>query len=150
MDKQEIFLEQYKFFAKTADDITVRRLQTNKFYLAILLGLFTIAGFLHKNGLTGITVLDRDVILILISIIGMALSAIWYVNIESFKLLNTAKFKVILEMEKELPCQCFGKEWEYRVGEDESKAYPIFTKIEKFLPIMMGIIYFMVLLVALL
>jgi hypothetical protein len=53
-------------------------------------------------------------------------------------------------MEKELPCQCFGKEWEYRVGEDESKAYPIFTKIEKFLPIMMGIIYFMVLLVALL
>lgn len=150
MNKQEILLEQYKFFAKTADDITVRRLQTNKFYLAILLGLFTIAGFLNKNGLTGITILDRDVILILISIIGMALSTIWYINIESFKLLNTAKFKVILQMEKELPCQCFGKEWEYRIGEDESKAYPIFTKIEKFLPIMMGIIYFMVLLVALL
>lgn len=149
MDKQEILLKQYEIFTKTADDITVRRLQTNKFYLAILLGLVTIAGFLHKNGMTG-TESDQTIILILISIIGMPLSAIWYVNIESFKLLNTAKFKVILEMEKELPCQCFGKEWEYRVGEDESKAYPIFTKIEKFLPIMMGIIYFMVLLVALL
>lgn len=149
MDKQEILLKQYEIFTKTADDITVRRLQTNKFYLAILLGLVTIAGFLHKNGMTG-TQSDQTIILILISIIGIALSAIWYVNIESYKLLNTAKFKVILEMEKELPCQCFGKEWEYRVGEDESKAYPIFTKIEKFLPIMMGIIYFMVLLVALL
>ena len=45
MDKQEIFLEQYKLFVKTADDITMRRLQTNKFYLTILLGLFSIAGF---------------------------------------------------------------------------------------------------------
>ena len=147
MDKQEILLKQYEIFVKTADDITVRRLQTNKFYLAILLGLFTIAGFLNKNGMTG--VLNEQIILILISIIGIALSAIWYINIESFKLLNSAKFKVILEMEKELPCQCFGKEWDYRVGEDESKAYPIFTKIEKFLPIMMGVIYLMVLVVGL-
>ena len=147
MDKQEILLKQYEIFVKTADDITVRRLQTNKFYLAILLGLFTIAGFLNKNGMTGI--LNQQIILILISIIGIALSAIWYVNIESFKLLNTAKFKVILEMEKELPCQCFGKEWDYRVGEDESKAYPILTKIEKFLPLMMGVIYLMILVVGL-
>jgi hypothetical protein len=48
-------------------------------------------------------------------------------------------------MEKDLAYPCFDKEWEYRVGEDESKAYPIFTKIEKFLPIMMGVIYFMIL-----
>jgi hypothetical protein len=75
MDKQEILLKQYEIFTKTADDITVRRLQTNKFYLAILLGLFTIAGFLHKNGMTG-TQSDQTIILILISIIGIALSAI--------------------------------------------------------------------------
>ena len=143
MDKQAILLEQYKIFVKTADDITVRRLQTNKFYLAILLGLFTIAGFLNKNGVAGL--LNEQIILILISIIGIVLSAIWYINIESFKLLNSAKFKVIHEMEKDLAYPCFDKEWEYRVGEDESKAYPIFTKIEKFLPIMMGVIYLMVL-----
>jgi len=143
MDKQEIFLEQYKLFVKTADDITMRRLQTNKFYLTILLGLFTIAGFFNKNGITG--VLNEQIILILIAIIGLALSIIWYVNIESFKLLNSAKFKVILEMEKELPCACFGKEWEYR----DPESYPILTKIEKFLPIMMGIIFFIILLVGL-
>ena len=147
MDKQEIFLEQYKLFVKTADDITMRRLQTNKFYLTILLGLFTIAGFFNKNGITGI--LNEQIILILISVIGVVLSIIWYVNIESFKLLNSAKFKVIHEMEKDLPCACFDKEWQYRVGEDESKAYPILTKIEKFLPIMMGIVFFIILLVGL-
>ena len=147
MDKQEIFLEQYKLFVKTADDITMRRLQTNKFYLTILLGLFTIAGFFNKNGITGI--LNEQIILILISVIGIALNVIWYVNIESFKLLNSAKFKVIHEMEKDLPCACFDKEWEYRIGEEESKAYPILTKIEKFLPIMMGIVFFIILLVGL-
>ena len=147
MDKQEIFLEQYKLFVKTADDITMRRLQTNKFYLTILLGLFTIASFFNKNGVT--EVLNEQIILILVSVIGMALSVIWYVNIESFKLLNSAKFKVIHEMEKDLPCACFDKEWQYRVGEDESKAYPILTNIEKFLPIMMGIVFFIILLVGL-
>jgi len=143
MEKQEIFLEQYKLFVKTADDITMRRLQTNKFYLTILLGLFTIAGFFNKNGVT--EVLNEQIILILVSVIGMALSVIWYVNIESFKLLNSAKFKVILEMEKELPCACFAKEWEYR----DPESYPILTKIEKFLPIMMGIVFFIILLVGL-
>lgn len=147
MDNQQILLEQYRIFVKTADDITMRRLQTNKFYLTILLGLFTIAGFFNKNGITGI--LNEQIILILISVIGIALSVIWYVNIESFKLLNSAKFKVIHEMEKDLPCACFNKEWEYRVEEDESKAYPILTKIEKFLPIMMGIVFFIILLVGL-
>ena len=143
MDKQEIFLEQYKLFVKTADDITMRRLQTNKFYLTILLGLFTIAGFFNKNGIT--EVLSEHIILMLISVIGIALSVIWYVNIESFKLLNSAKFKVILEMEKELPCACFDKEWEYR----DPLSYPILTEIEKFLPIMMGIVFFVILLVGL-
>ena len=147
MDNQHILLEQYRIFVKTADDITMRRLQTNKFYLTILLGLFTIAGFFNKNGITGI--LNEQIILILVSVIGIALSVIWYVNIESFKLLNSAKFKVIHEMEKDLPCACFDKEWEYRVGEDESKAYPILTKIEKFLPIIMGAIFFIILLVGL-
>jgi len=93
MDDKQILLEQYKLFVKTADDITMRRLQTNKFYLTILLGLFTIAGFFNKNGITGI--LNEQIILILISVIGVVLSIIWYVNIESFKLLNSAKFKVI-------------------------------------------------------
>ncbi len=143
MDKQQILLEQYRIFVKTADDITMRRLQTNKFYLTILLGLFTIAGFFNKNGIT--EVLNEQIILILISVIGIALSVIWYVNIESFKLLNSAKFKVIHEMEKDLPCACFDKEWEYR----DPQSYPILTKIEKFLPIMMGIVFFIILLVGL-
>ena len=143
MDDKQIFFEQYKLFVKTADDITMRRLQTNKFYLTILLGLFTIAGFFSKNEIIG--VLNEQVILILISVIGLALSAIWYINIESFKRLNSAKFKVILEMEKELPCACFAKEWDYR----DPDSYPILTKIEKFLPIMMGIIFFIILLVGL-
>jgi hypothetical protein len=119
----------------------MRRLQTNKFYLTILLSLFTIASFFNKNEITGL--LNEQIILILISVIGLALSTIWYINIESFKLLNSAKFKVILEMEKELPCACFGKEWEYR----DPQSYPILTKIEKFLPIIMGFIFFIVLLV---
>jgi len=142
MDEKEILLEQYKVFVKTADDITARRLATNKFYLTLLLGLFTIAGFLNKKEIA--TLFDKEIILILISIIGIFLSIIWYMNIESFRLLNSAKFKVIHEMEKELAYPCFDKEWQFRKGEDVSKAYPRFTQIEKYLPIVIGSIYVVV------
>ncbi|CAA6825837.1 MAG: Unknown protein [uncultured Sulfurovum sp.] len=139
MNKEEILLEQYKVFVKTADDITARRLATNKFYLTILLGLFTIAGFLKTKEMAGY--FNGYSILILISVLGMVLSVIWYMNIESFRLLNSAKFKVIHEMEKELAYPCFDKEWEFRKGEDTSKAYPRFTQIEKYLPIVIGVLY---------
>ena len=147
MDKKEILLEQYKVFVKTADDITARRLATNKFYLTILLGLFTIAGFLNTKELVGY--FNSYIVLILISVLGIFLSVIWYMNIESFKLLNKAKFKVIHEMEEELAYPCFDKEWEFRKGIDTSNAYPRFTQIEKFLPIAMGILYFFVFLIVL-
>ncbi len=139
MDNKEILLEQYKVFVQTADDITARRLETNKFYLTILLGLFTIAGFLNTKEMSGY--FDSYSVVILISVIGIFLSVVWYMNIESYKLLNEAKFKVIHEMEEELAYACFDKEWEFRKGVDSDNAYPRFTQIEKFLPIAMGIVF---------
>lgn len=142
MDREEILLEQYKVFVKTADDITSRRLETNKFYLTILLGLFTIAGFLSTKEMEG--VFDKQIILILISVLGIFLSVIWYINIESFRLLNSAKFKVIHEMEQKLAYPCFEKEWVFRKNGNVSKYYPTFTQIEKYLPIVMAIMYFVI------
>lgn len=142
MDRNAVLLEQYKLFVQTADDLTSRRLDANKFYLTILLALFTIAGFLKSKEMAG--VFDSYTILVIISIIGLFLSVVWYMNIESYKLLNKAKFQVIHEMEQELAYACFDKEWEFRKGIDTNKAYPRFTQIEKFLPIAMGIVFVVV------
>lgn len=143
MDKQEILLEQYKLFVKTADDMTLRRLETNKFYLTILLGLFTVAGFLNTKEMT--TYFSSFTILVLISVLGIFLSIIWYINIESYRLLNSAKFKVIHEMEQKLEYPCFDKEWFFRKNENISKAFPRFTQIEKYLPLVMAIMNVMIL-----
>ena len=148
MDDKVILLEQYKVFVKTADDITVRRLATNRFYLTILLGLFIIAGSFISKEMAGL--FDKQIILILISVIGIFLSLFWYMNIESYRLLNKAKFKVIHEMEAELAYACFDKEWEFRKGVDSDKAYPRFTQIEKFLPIAMGIVFVFLLILVML
>jgi len=145
MEDRDMLLEQYKLFVKSADDLTSRRLDTNKLYLTILLGLFTIAGFLNTKEMS--SMFGKDIILIIISVIGLSLSVVWYMNIESYRLLNSAKFKVIHEIEQELPYPCFDKEWQFRKTDNPSKAYPRFTQIEKFMPIMMGIIFVILLLV---
>ena len=145
MEDKSILLEQYKLFVNSADGLTSRRLDTNKFYLAILLGLFSIAGFLNTKEMSG--VFDKEIILAIISVLGVSLSIVWYMNIESYRLLNSAKFKVIHEIEEQLAYPCFDREWQFRKGATPSKAYPRFTQIEKFVPIMMGIIFIVILVV---
>lgn len=137
MDKDKnILIEQYKLYVKTADDITKRRLEINKFYLTILLGLFTISGFLNNTD-----IFNSSIILILLSILGILLSITWYTNIEAFKQLSSAKFKVIHKMEKELPFKCFDDEWNHLKKGRDKKAYIKLTAIEKYIPLFMMILF---------
>lgn len=58
----------------------------------------------------------------------------WYRLIRSYKDLNTAKFKVIHEIEQKLPCAPYDLEWE-KVGRGkDSKLYLPFTHIEICVP----------------
>lgn len=142
MDYDSILLEQYKLYVSTADDITKRRIEVNKLYLTILLALFTISGFLNSENIS--TQFSPYIILVLLSIIGFTLSLIWYVNIESYKQLNTAKFKVIHEMESKLPHKCFDDEWNYLNKGRDHKIYVKLTYVEKFMPLLMGVLFILI------
>ncbi len=139
-------LEQYKIYLELADKVSERRINANKFYILLLSTLFTVYSFFislvvnkenpSSNFICNL-VNDRELtlfILISIAIIGIVFSVLWVITIHSYKQLNTGKFAVILEMEKELPCECFYAEW-IRLGEGvDKKKYFQFTKVEKFVP----------------
>ena len=124
---KEILFEQYKLLVETASGITHNRQSANSFYLTInsfLLG----AASLIKN--------EQHSVL-LICIIGVIASVLWFYQIQSYKNINSAKFKVIQHMEKNLPVSVFTEEETVY----KQKKHIELTSIEKLVPAVFVILY---------
>lgn len=129
-------LEQYKLFVEMADRISQRRAQTNAFYISILAGIVGILTFLgDKMPLTDIP----SGILLLVGFLGVILCISWGVNIHTHKQLSSGKFKVIHEMEKNLPYPCYDREWELLKQGTDIRRYCKLTNSELFVPIFLSI-----------
>ena len=131
-----ILLEQYKLISESADKITDKRQSTNNFYLGVNSFILAVASYLAVSRVNTVS--------ILISISGLLVSVVWLKNINSFKQLNSAKFKVIHELEEYLPARVYQKEDEYL-----QKGYYKLTAVEKWIPVIFGVLYVIIILISL-
>ncbi len=139
----EHLLEQYKLYVEMMDKVTERRGQTNTFYISLLSGLLALLSLLvnkDNNLFSG----DRNILLLILAILGIALCYVWHTNINSYKQLNSLKFKVINEIESHLPFPCYYREWEI-LSEDKKNQYRRLNKVEKFVPLILSLPYFLLL-----
>lgn len=121
-------LEQYKLFVNTSLDVTSKRLESNKFHLTLNSVVFGFSSYM--------TTLNQHSVIILFSIIGILISAVWYKNVLAYRELNRAKFEVIHELEDHLPARLFKCEEERYLG-----RYHELTSLEKYYPIIFIILY---------
>ena len=70
---------------------------------------------------------------------------LWYVNIRSYRQLNSSKFQVIHEMEQHLPFPAYEREWEILGKGKESEKYLKLTRIEQCVPFALTIPYLLLL-----
>lgn len=121
-------LEQYKLFVNTSLDVTSKRLESNKFHLTLNSVVFGFSSYM--------TTLNQHSVIILFSIIGILISAVWYKNVFAYRELNRAKFAVIHELEDHLPARLFKCEEERYLD-----RYHELTSLEKYYPIIFIILY---------
>ncbi|MDD4984860.1 MAG: hypothetical protein PHQ43_03580 [Dehalococcoidales bacterium] len=135
----EHLLEQYKLYVEMTDNISDRRDRSNAFYLTLLSGLLVVV-----SAIAAIWGADSPLAALMaigIGVVGVLLCAVWFINIRSYRQLNTGRFAVIHRMEQELPFACYDEEWEVLGrGKDKSKYWP-FTHVEKWVPVIMGVPY---------
>lgn len=131
-----VLLEQYKLISESADKITDKRQSTNNFYLGVNSFILAVASYLAVSKVNTVS--------ILISVSGLLVSIVWLKNINSFKQLNSAKFKVIHELEEYLPARIYQKEDEYL-----QKGYYKLTAVEKWIPVIFGVLYVIIILISL-
>ena len=125
---QEHLLQQYKLFVDTSLDVTSKRLESNKFHLTLNSIVFGFTSYL--------TTLNQYIVIILFSLVGILISVVWRKNILAYKELNSAKFKVIHELEEYLPACLFKCEEEYYL-----KKYHGLTSTEKLYPLIFIALY---------
>ena len=115
-------LTQYKLLVETTNEISNRRENTNKFYLTLITIFVGVLTFISTN---------YGFLFVIIPLIFIILvSASWKKHIQQYKLLNTIKFSLIIQLEKNLPVYAFTKEWELLTA----KGYSELSKWDEKVP----------------
>ncbi len=126
---QSILIEQYKLYVEMMDRVSLRRNDANKFFITLLTTLLAFLTLVVENNLFNSI---QSWSILAIGVIGVALCTLWNLNILSYKQLNSLKFDVIHEMEKELPYPSYSREWE--ILGNKNKKYRRLTEIERYIP----------------
>ena len=133
------YFELYKLAVEMADRISARRGIANSFFLTVNTGIVAILG-------------SQDVRWYLAAA-GIVFAVTWWALLKSYRDLNAAKFKIILEMEERFPVRVYGDEWDrlqrdprrFGFGRDALRArlgqYRELGRIERVVPWVFVAIY---------
>ena len=141
MDDKPIYFEQYRLYIEGLDKISDRRDSANRHFITINSSFFVLAGLIIQY-----THESQKLFLIVLCILGLFTSTIFWFLINSYKQLNTGKFAVVHKIEQKLPLRLYKDEWKILgEGKDKKKYYP-FSHIERLVPLMFGVCYLLTLL----
>lgn len=120
-------LEQYKLYVQSAENVSARRVASSRYLLTLNVALVALYGFQSSN-------LDPGWWMILVPILGISVSFLWHRIIKSHKDLNDVKFRIIHEIEQQLPAALYAYEWRL-ANEGRGKPYRSVTDIERWIPL---------------
>ena len=136
-----VLLEQYKLYVEMTDRISARRQNANTFALSVNTALIALIGYVQTQDSTVL----KEGFFWAVAVAGLLLNFVWYRMVRSYSDINTAKFKVIHEIEKRLVISPYDAEWE-AVGRGKNpKLYRPFTAIEAWVPWVFFALYCVVL-----
>ena len=126
-------LEQYKLYVQSAENVSARRVQSSRYLLTLNAALVALYGFQSAG-------FGQSYWALVIPVVGIAVSLLWYLIIKSHADLNRVKFDVIHEFEQHLPTAMYRYEWRL-AGNGKGKSYRAVTAIEKWIPILFAILH---------
>lgn len=124
------FLTIYRDYVASADSISARRTAANSFFVTINTALLGVRGYFDVKS---------DETVIVLAIVGILISLVWYRMIESYKTLNGSKFRVIQMMERQLPLAPYTAE-EY-VQKSSPKAHRALSSVEAYVPMLFALLH---------
>ncbi len=139
-DEKYLILEQYRIYSESKDRFIERQFSTNRFYLILNICLL-IAIFIVET----IAITSKEQSMIVMCIIGISSTLLWWMNIDSYQLLIKVKYSKVLEyLETKLPEQPYHKEFVDYSDIKKNKNLIVFGDFQKILALLIACIYFVI------
>jgi hypothetical protein len=135
-DFDRLALEQYRLAVELADRTSARRLTLNSVFITFNTTFVSAAALLAKEGrLAATTWLLPPLVAVL------ALCLLWWGLIRSYRMLASAKYAVIDDIETQLPFALFGAEWQRLGARAAGSGFFRMTTLERWLPLVFALLY---------
>lgn len=132
MDSENLIIEQYDIYSQHKEKFVDRSFLTNKFYSVLVIILFVLI-FLMKDFVI-CKIFSASAIL---SLIGILISMLWWLNIDAYNFLIKIKIsKALEEIEKQLPVQPYTMEFAAIKNSKRKRQRFYFADIQKVFAIM--------------
>ena len=130
-----LILEQYRIYSDAKEKFIDRQFTTNKFYLVLNIIILITTYILS-------TLTPQYHAVIVLCVIGMAVSFMWWVNIDTYQMLIKVKYANVLEyLETKLPEQPYHKEFKDYSEMKRNKNLIVFGDFQKYLTITIAMVY---------
>ena len=126
-------LEQYKLYVQSAENVSARRVASNRYLVTLNAALVALYGF--QPSVAGPVFWP-----VLVAVLGVIVSILSFSIIKSHRDLNAVKFKVINEIEHHLPAALYDYEWNM-LGEGKGKTYRQISRIELWIPVVFLVLH---------
>mgnify|MGYP003571326361 CR=1 FL=1 len=139
MDRDELLLEEYKLYVQQKDNFIDRNFSTNRFYMISFVAV--IIAMIFTGNVVFISKISAT---LLFSAVGIAVCALWWMNVDSYGILIKIKFaNVIEQIEEKLPFKPFTEE---RKGIEEFRNNKIFmfSDIQKIISVLGALFFFVI------
>ena len=137
-DEKFLILEQYRIYSDAKEKFIDRQFTTNKFYLVLNLVILVTAYILA-------TLTPQYQPVIVLCVIGFAVTLMWWMNIDSYQMLIKVKYAKVLEyLETKLPEQPYHKEFVDYSQMKKTKGVIVFGDFQKILTLAIACIYLVV------
>lgn len=139
MDRDLLILEEYKLYAEQKENFIDRNFRTNRFYMISFVAI--IFAMIYTGN---VVFMDRLSATLVFSLIGIAVCALWWMNVDSYNTLIKIKFANVIEaIEEKLPVKPFTDEFKGIQEFRENKVF-MFSDIQKFIAVLGALFFFAV------
>ena len=126
MDRDELIFNEYKSYCVQKENFIDRNFATNRFYMASVVVL--IFSMIYTSN---VVFLDKITATLVFSLLGVSVSALWWMNVDSYNTLIKIKYSEVIEkIEEKLPVKPFTDEYAGIAESRKNKVF-MFSDIQK-------------------
>ena len=137
MDREELIFQEYKTYCEQKENFIDRNFKTNRFYMV---SVFVLIVALIYTG--NIVFLNKISATLVFALLGVSVSALWWMNVDSYNTLIKIKYANVIEkIEEKFPIKPFTDEYQ-GIDEYRGKKVFMFSDIQKLIAAVSALFFF--------